>query len=175
MAADNIKLIESTVGLKKEFLEMVEEHIAAGENKMWQFDQAVEDFAKYVQDRLDWKKGKNLPEGWIPFSTFWLVRNDNVILGTSRLRHKLTEHLRNNGGHIGYNIRPSERRKGYGTLILKLALKKAHEIGLGRVLIMCDGDNTASSKIIEKNGGKLKNICLSGELKQPMRRYWIEL
>jgi predicted acetyltransferase len=175
MTAGNIKLIEPTVELKTTFLAMVEEHIAIDEHKTWQYDQAVEDFAKYVQDRLDWKEGKSLPEGWIPASTFWLVRNKNVILGTSSLRHKLTKHLRNIGGHIGYNIRPSERRKGYGTLILALTLEKARELGLTRILVTCDEDNIASAKIIEKNGGKLKNIYVNKELKQPKRQYWIEL
>jgi predicted acetyltransferase len=175
MYMGDIKLIEPTIKLKNEFLEMVEEHITEGNHKIWQYDQAVENFEKYVQDRLDWKEGKSLPEGWIPASEFWLVREKNLILGTSSLRHKLTEHLRNIGGHIGYNIRPSQRRKGYGTLILKLTLQKARELGLGRVLVTCDEDNVASIKIIEKNGGKLKNIYVSRELKQPKRRYWIEL
>jgi len=175
MCTGDIRLIEPTMKLKAEFLAMVEEHIAAGDHKMWQFDQAVEDFTQYVQDRLDWKEGTNLPVGWIPVSAFWLVRNNNVILGTSRLRHKLTDHLRNIGGHIGYNIRPSERRKGYGTLILKLTLQKARELGLRRVLITCDEDNVASIKIIERNGGELKDVYVSKELKQPTRRYWIKL
>jgi predicted acetyltransferase len=175
MCARNIKLIEPTVNLKTEFLAMVEGHIAAGEHKMWQFDQAVEDFAKYVKGRLDWKKGKNLPEGWIPSTTFWLVRDNDVILGTSRLRHKLTEHLRNIGGHIGYNIRPSQRRKGYGTLILELTLQKARELGLKRVLITCDDDNIASIKIIERNGGVLEDKITNEERNVPKRRYWIGL
>jgi predicted acetyltransferase len=175
MNAENIKLIEPTVELKTKFLAMVEEHITIGEHKIWQYDQAVEDFAKYVQDRLDWKKGKNLPKDWIPASTFWLVRDESIILGTSSLRHKLTKNLRNLGGHIGYNIRPSERRKGYGTLILALTLEKAREFGLTRVLVTCDEDNIASAKIIEKNGGRLENTYISKELKQPKRRYWIEL
>ena len=175
MNAENIKLIKPTVELKTEFLAMVEEHIAAGDHRVWQYDQAVENFEKYVQDRLDWKEGKSLPEGWIPASEFWLVRGKDKLLGTSSLRHKLTKHLRNIGGHIGYNIRPSERQKGYGTLILKLTLQKARELGLRRVLITCDEDNTASIKIIEKNGGKFENTYNSKELKQPKRRYWIEL
>ena len=175
MNAENIKLIEPTPELKSEFLAMVEENITAGEHRTWLYDQAMENFAKYVQDRIDWKEGKNLPKGWIPSSEFWLVRGKYGLLGTSSLRHTLTEHLRNIGGHIGYNIRPSERRKGYGTLILALTLEKARELGLKRVLVTCDEDNIASAKIIEKNGGRLENTYISKELKQPKRRYWIEL
>ncbi len=175
MCAKKVRLIEATVELKTEFLALVEEHIAAGDHKVWQYDQALDDFTKYVQNRLNWKRGKNLPEGWIPATTFWLVRDDSIILGTSSLRHELTEHLRRLGGHIGYNIRPSQRRKGYGTLILKLTLEKVRELGLTRVLITCDDDNTASVKIIEKNGGVLEDKIVNEERSVPKRRYWIEL
>jgi len=83
--------------------------------------------------------------------------------------------LRNIGGHIGFNIRPSERRRGYGTAILALTLEKAKELRLKRVLVTCDDNNVASAKIIEKNGGILEDKYWNDELEQPKRRYWIEL
>jgi predicted acetyltransferase len=175
MNAENIKLIEPTLELKPEFQIMAKESIATGEYRTGPFELALDNLEKYVQERLDWKEGKSLPEGWISSSEFWLVRDESTILGISSLRHKLTENLRNIGGHIGYNIRPSERRKGYGTLILALTLEKARELGLARVLVTCDEDNIASAKIIEKNGGRFENTYISKELKQPKRRYWIEL
>jgi len=175
MQSENIKLIEPCVALEAEFMVMVQEFMATGEHREWLYDQAVEDFGKYVQDRLDWKVGKNLPEGWVPASTFWLVRGDNKILGMSSLRHELTERLRRIGGHIGYNIRPSERGKGYGTAILALTLEKAKQLGLKRVLVTCDDNNVSSAKIIEKNGGILEDKFCSDESEQPKRRYWIEV
>jgi len=174
MCGEEVRLIEPCFELEAEFMAMVEESVAAGEHRIWQYEQAIENFRKYVQDRLDWKEGKGLPDGWVPASTFWLIRSDDVILGTSSLRHELTEHLWKIGGHIGYNIRPSERRKGYGTAILALTLEKATELGLKRVLVTCD-NNTASAKIIERNGGRLEDKYCDDELKQAKRRYWIDL
>jgi predicted acetyltransferase len=165
------------VELEAEFMALVQEFLAAGDYQRWGYELVIEDgdFGKYVQNRLDWKKGKNLPKDWVPGSTFWLVRDDNVILGTSSLRHELNEHLRKVGGHIGFNIRPSERQKGYGTAILALTLEKAKDLGLKRVLVTCDDNNIASAKIIEKNGGILEDKHCNDELEQPKRRYWIEL
>ncbi len=177
MKKENLRLIEPCVELEAEFMALVQEFVAAGDYQRWGYELVIEngDFGKYVQNRLDWKKGKNLPEGWVPASTFWLIRGDSTILGTSSLRHKLNEHLRNIGGHIGFNIRPSERQKGYGTAILALMLEKARELGLKRVLVTCDDNNIGSAKIIEKNGGILEDKYCDDELEQPTRRYWIEL
>jgi len=177
MRKENLRLLEPCVELEAEFMAMVDEFVAAGDYHRWGYELVIEggNFGKYVRDRLDWKEGKSLPEGWVPGSTFWLIRDDKVIVGTSSLRHKLTEHLRNIGGHIGFNIRPSERRKGYGTAILALTLEKAKELRLKRVLVTCDDNNIASAKIIEKNGGILEDKYCNDELEQPKRRYWIEL
>ena len=90
------------------------------------------------------------------------------------IRHTLSDHLREFGGHIGYEIRPSARRRGYGTLILKLALERARELGISPVLVTCDVDNLGSRGVIEANGGELE-----GEFEvpqyhdKPIRRYWI--
>ena len=174
MNSGEVRLIEPTVELKSEFVAMVEEY-TSDEQAACQYDKAIEDFGKYVQERLDWKSGRSLPDGWVPASIFWLVRSDNVILGVSSLRHELTDHLRRIGGHIGYNIRPSQRRRGYGAAILALTLKEARKVGLKKALVTCDDDNIASVKIIEKNGGKLEDIYTDSELTQPKRRHWIEL
>jgi predicted acetyltransferase len=101
---------------------------------------------------------------------FWLVDGSNV-LGLVSIRHRLTKGLRAFGGHIGYVIRPSARRKGYGTRILKLALSKARQLRLKRVLLTCSPYNVGSRKIIERNGGVFRDRARS---KQGTRlRYWI--
>ena len=79
------------------------------------------------------------------------------------------------GGHIGADIRRSERKKGYGTLILKLTLEKAAEVGLKKVLITCDAENTASAKTIEKCGGKLDKRVIHEETGKLIFHYWIDL
>ncbi len=99
-----------------------------------------------VQELLDAHNGINIPETWVPDSTYWLVTDENKILGAVNIRHSLTEHLFNAGGHIGYGIRPSERRKGYATKLLALSLEKTKELDITKVLVVCDAVNTASEK-----------------------------
>lgn len=100
------------------------------------------------------RKAKNLPENWVPDSTFWLVTDNNRVVGAVNIRHGLSEKLFNCGGHVGYGIRPSERRKGYATKLLALALEKTKELGINKVLVVCDQSNLASERTIIKNGGK---------------------
>ena len=97
-----------------------------------------------VQELLDAHNGINLPDSWVPDSTYWLVTDHNRIVGVVNIRHSLTEHLFNAGGHIGYGIRPSERRKGYATKLLALSLEKAKQLNITKALIVCDEVNTAS-------------------------------
>lgn len=88
---------------------------------------------------------------------YWLYDNDKPI-GYGKLRHRLNNNLLELGGHIGYVIRPSERRKGYGTRLLAELVKKANEKNISRVLLTCDEANLASRSIIESNHGELSSI-----------------
>jgi predicted acetyltransferase len=110
------------------------------------------DFDDYVRVCAANARGEELPDGWVPYSTFWLVEGDEYI-GSVNVRHVITDWMRRFGGHIGHHVRSSQRRKGYGTLICALALDEARKLGLDRVLITCDDDNMGSAKIIERNGG----------------------
>lgn len=104
---------------------------------------------------LDQRKNEGLPKGYVAQSTFWLVDGDEFI-GRSSLRHELTEHLLKYGGHIGYDIRPSRRGRGYGTRLLEPTLPEAHKLHIDQVLVTCNTDNLASIKVIEANGGVLR-------------------
>ena len=97
-----------------------------------------------------------------------------VFLGEISIRHRLTDALLRYGGHIGYGIRYSQWNKGYGTLLLKLALEKAREMGLHEVLTTCDDDNAASAKVMEKNGMELRDKVINIIDGQTVitRRYW---
>ncbi len=95
------------------------------------------------------------------------------IYGAVNIRHKLTDQLMTEGGHIGYDIRPSKRNHGYGTKILEIALKKACKMGIGKVLVTCRKQNIYSAKIIENNGGKFDSE-IENDRKISLR-YWIEL
>lgn len=118
----------------------------------------------------------NIPEDRVPANTYFFVRtSDDKILGMINIRHKLNEFLQNEGGHIGYSIRPTERKKGYGSLMLKLGLEKCREINLNKVLITCDKSNIASAKVIQNNNGILENEIYSKTFSEVIQRYWIYL
>jgi len=156
---------------------------AAYRDMLWEFREDrieimkdVGDFAAHVQRLRDQARGTGLQEGRVPAGTYWLVRDeDGKMLGISNLRHELTPALEDHGGHIGYGIRPSERREGYGTLILKLTLEKARAMGVTRALVTCDPENVASARIIQKNGGVLDSESWSPQAKRVTSRYWIDL
>lgn len=166
----NAILIEPTAELESEFLTMAEEYRTTGNDR---YKPAIEDFPGFLRGLVSYSRGVDLPPGRVQASAFWLVRAGHII-GRSTLRHYLTPELEPEGGHIDYDIRPSQRRRGYGTLILKLTLEKAKGLGLRRVLITCDLDNVASARIIEKNGGELHGQSISEESGKPVYQYWIE-
>jgi predicted acetyltransferase len=153
------------------FAEAVEEMRGAGEMGFWEEIGPPESVEEYIQLRNDHARGERLPEGWIPATTYWLI-DRNHIIGETNIRHKLTEHLRNVGGQIGYWIRPSRRKQGYGTVILRLALDKAAALGMTDVLITCDETNAASQKIIQANGGVFERAQEMGKGKPKKLLYW---
>ncbi|MBA2733683.1 MAG: GNAT family N-acetyltransferase [Acidobacteria bacterium] len=172
MSTQGATLIEPTEELTAELLAMAEEYQATGDDR---YKLAIEDFTAYFRSLMKYAKGVDLPLGHVPSSTFWLISGSSRIIGRSSLRHHLTTELEHEGGHIGYDIRPSERRKGYGTLTLKLTLERARDIGLTRVFITCDTDNGGSAKVIEKNGGEMQGQAISNRTGKQISQYWIEL
>jgi predicted acetyltransferase len=135
-------------------------------------------FASYIEAITDQTGSIRLPTGEIvpkvPFSVLWLVDCDEFI-GEASIRHELNAHLLKEGGHVGYGIRPSRQRQGYGRLILALALAECRRLGLDRVLLTCDDRNHASARIIEANGGRLENVVADPAVRGALRCYWISL
>jgi len=175
MAEDEITLIEPTETLREAYLGFAEEFRAAGEDEIQGTGgMDVENFAESIQRLRSCAEGITLSEDGVPASTYWLVRGDRV-LGTCNLRHRLNESLRDHGGHVGYSVRPSERRKGYGVLMLKLVLEKARRLGIRRALLTCGKENVASARVIRKNGGVLDSESHSPRAGLVMQRFWIEL
>ena len=176
MGTETLTLVEPTIALERAFRSLVEDYRAADEGRYQDIPElAGGGFDAYVR-RLDEKsRGVGLLPGHVPQTTFWLVRGGTTIVGSSRLRHYLTPALEQEGGHIGYNVCPSERCKGYGTRLLALTLEKARARGLQRVLVTCDTDNVASARIIQKNGGHLVGEVISVHSGKPVSRYWIRL
>jgi len=132
-------------------------------------------FADYFQTVQNQSLGIGLKEGYVPSTTCWLVEGLKYI-GTFTLRHRLTPNLEKIGGHIAYEIRPLERRKGYGYQGLKLCLKEAAQRGIKQVLITCNAENTASYALIHKamleyGGLELEQIKLDNGFE---KRIWVK-
>ena len=122
---EKVFLIEPLKEYKDEFVQMVQDYEKHGEiEKINMYKEALDDFENYIKSLIDNSKGIGLPEVWgiglpevcVPYCTYWLVNSYNKILGVIRIRKELnSEFLKNIVGHIGYDIRPSERKKGYAT------------------------------------------------------------
>jgi predicted acetyltransferase len=174
-----MQLVVPSIKYKESFLEALEEYqksISSDRLDIYALNAEMlrEDFDSYVKRLLDEEKGIGLPPGYVPQTTYWLI-DEGQFVGRVSIRHRLTEHLLKEGGHIGYDIRPSKRRLGYGKKILSLVLPKVKELGITRALITCDETNIGSKKIIERNGGILENSILLSPDKPHKLRYWISL
>lgn len=132
-------------------------------------------FSGYIQSMHDEAQGIHLHADYVPCSHFWLMNAEQSILGAIRVRHSLdNDFLAREGGHIGYDMAPSFRGRGYGKTMLKLVLPKAKALGVERALVIADEDNLASRKVIEANGGKLEGIVKGKIYPNPLARYWID-
>jgi predicted acetyltransferase len=168
-----LRLAEPAPRYKAAILDAVAEMQAIGE-----WDISPDAFAARFDDMLRElaaaRDPATAPPGVLPYEDFWLMEDDTWI-GLLTLRSHINEEFLHTGGHIGYVIRPSQRRRGYGTVLLRLGLHKARERGLSRVLLTCDETNTGSRKIIEVNGGHFENaVEVTGQTTK-MLRYWISL
>lgn len=134
----------------------------------------IKNFDKWLRKVQNDLSEKNIEDNRIPATLYLTVRkSDNKVVGNLQIRHKLNEKLLQYGGHIGDSVRPSERRKGYATEQIRLALKKCKELGIDNVLMDCDKTNIGSAKSIINNDGILENeVYIDNELVQ---RYWISL
>ncbi|MDO5676711.1 MAG: GNAT family N-acetyltransferase [Propionibacteriaceae bacterium] len=121
------------------------------------FEQASspEGFAEMVAHHL--QQETNPDDGWVPATMLWAVA-DGEWLGRVSVRHELNDFLRQVGGHIGYAVRPSVRRRGIGGLLMRAGLDRLAELGVDNALVTCDDDNVASYRIIESAGGALENV-----------------
>ncbi len=135
------------------------------------------DPAMVLEKANNYEQGISLKPGQVRSTTFWLVEGDRFI-GEIRIRHELTEALYRRGGHIGYEVRPSACRQGYGTKMLAMVLPYCRDVlGLDRVLLTCDDDNVGSYRIMERNGGILEDKVINETERGIVlsRRYWITL
>ena len=173
----NIELIRLTTEYREQLFEMltewkndiIENHTNMSPWKIWAND--FHDLECYIES-LDTRKKEE--DGWVPDTTlFCLDKDRNILVGAVNIRHYLNDELLKTGGHIGDGVRPSERRKGYATAMIALALKECKKLGIKRVLMTCDKNNIGSAKSIINNGGVLENeVEEDGHIEL---RYWIQL
>ncbi|MCL2097060.1 MAG: GNAT family N-acetyltransferase [Oscillospiraceae bacterium] len=165
---DDIELIFPKKENQSDAEEYFKEHIDFGENTL-HGDSGLDNAKNYDE----WLVNINgaVKKDICSFIFFAYRKSDNKMIGTINVRFPYEGYVRIHG-HIGYGVRPSERRKGYATQMLSLALKKCKSLGLNKILITCDKSNIASKSTIIINGGILEKEVIeeNGNIKQ---RYWI--
>lgn len=169
----NLQLVKLSGDYRTQLSDMMAEWLSAEQNfSPWSIRKNdYRDFDRYLE-HLELKEPK---DGRVPDSVFFCLDLDrNIFVGAVNIRHYLTPSLLFTGGHIGDGIRPSERRKGYATAMIGLALDECRTRGIPWVLMTCDKANIGSAKSIIRNGGVLENEVINeeGVLEQ---RYWINL
>ena len=172
-----MKLIEPTKdycqqirAYRKEFLECGDSMDGTG--GLEQFDDPRE-WIDYLNKHKD---PRTVPEGRVPSTQLIFVREDDQkIVGMIDIRHDLNDYLGKFGGHIGYSVAPSERRKGYATEMLRAALPICKALGVGKVLITCIRENEGSRRTILNNGGVYESTVYEPDENVFFERYWIVL
>ncbi len=170
------QLVLPTTSVRDSFLAAMDEFVAEGaefsQTAAWIEHnapgwKAPDAFAVFV----DAVRADALPETprleWhVPCTTLWWVDGEDY-LGRLAIRHELTDFLLEVGGHIGYDVRPTRRREGHATEMLKQSLTWASDLGIDPALVTCDDDNTGSIRVIEAAGGELEDV------RGTKRRYWV--
>ena len=155
---------------KEAILEMMaefEREQSAHDGGFWNPDNFV--YEEWLEENLQAEAGLNIPENWVP--AIQLVSFDEAghALGFLNLRLRLNDYLLENGGHIGYSIRPSERGKGYAKESLRQGLQVAKEKNIKKALVTCSTENPASRAVIVANSGVFEDV------RNGVERYWIDL
>ena len=155
---------------KATVLEMMaefEQTQSAHDGGFWDAENFV--YEEWLKNNQDHEMGINLPEGWVPDIQLVAFSIDGQAVGFLNIRLCLNDFLLEEGGHIGYSIRPSERGKGYAKESLRQGLQVAKGKNIKRALVTCSTENPASRAVILANGGALEDVRNGTE------RYWIDL
>jgi predicted acetyltransferase len=165
------KLLDPSEDGRQAFLRMARDWRDHGQDR---YRLALEDFDAYLARVERCRDPAQVPAGWVPGTEFWLDDCSGEIVACVRLRFRLTPSLEVEGGHIGFDVRPSSRGCGFGSAALRLVLPEAHRRGLARVRLTVDSDNVPSLKIVERNGGVLFGEAISERTGKPIKQYWID-
>lgn len=175
--SNRLKLVFPTEEYKSQVEKFLQEHFdnnefelhgSGGLDRIKNFDTWLEKVRNDLEENV-------IEKNRVPATLFLAIRkSDNKLIGMIQIRHKLNEKLVKDCGHIGDGVRPSERKKGYATEMIRLALEECKKIGIRRVLMVCYKDNIGSRKSIQNNGGILENEIID-EYGKVIERYWISL
>ena len=175
---DEIKLIVPTIEYAADIAEFKKELETAEDSDMFAGCGNLRDCTtaeEWLASVAALSKEETCPVGYVTSDTYLAVRvTDNRIVGVIDLRHHINHPVLGLwGGHMGYSVRPSERRKGYAKEMLRLNLENCRRLGLDKIMITCNRNNIASEKTILANGGVFeKEVFLDAEC---IKRYWISL
>ena len=173
---DELILMEPTEGYTEDIWKLRQEILDADDNDKFAGCGCLRTCSS-AQEWIDavriGSNANNIPEGKVPSNIYIAVRKrDNRIVGVIDLRHHINHPILGTwGGHIGYYVRPTERKKGYASEMLRLNLLNAKQLGIDKVLVTCDADNIGSKKTILANGGVFEKEILVDDCL--MKRYWI--
>jgi predicted acetyltransferase len=169
-----LELVSPTERCRESFLRALREHQLEG--LPWWFggglETAEKDFPAFVARKL--ADASRRAEGVVPKTHLWAMA-DAQFVGRISIHHELNDALRVEGGHIGYDTVPSFRGRGVATEMLRQALRVARALGLPSVLLTCDETNAGSIRVIERNGGSLRETRVLGANRPPKRYYEILL
>ena len=174
---DECAVIKPDASLSAEIESYRAEFLAAGDSMDGTGPlRRMENAAEWLAFNKDMEDEAKKPANWVVGEQFAYVRkSDGRIVGMIQFRHEFNDFLREFGGHIGYSVRPSERRKGYARRMLADCLNVCRAFGLERVLITCIRDNEASRRTILANGGVYERTTYFEKEDVYLERYWIRL
>jgi len=162
----NIQLIPPDMTFKSQYKEMMDEWFAYGgrlnPGALQSNGSSYETWLRWIDEDAH---EDTCPPGSVPQTMYFAVRDDGKLIGAVTVRHRLNDKTNNSsgGGHVGFGVRPSERRRGYASEILRLALKKLAERGVDKVTINCASDNIGSEKTILANGAVFQDEVTNSE------------
>ncbi len=170
-------LIRPTSEYASQIIEYRQEFLDAGDSMdgtgpLRRFENPEE----YIKICAEYEDPTTIPSHLVPATQFFFIRkSDNKLVGMIQIRHRFNDYLEKYAGHIGYSVRPSERRKGYAKEMLRMTLTFCREIGIDKVMITCVDGNIGSEKTILANGGVYEYTIHEPNENKDLKRFWITL